>query len=238
MIQTIYVPEHYTGDGVTAALPFTWRILAKSDVLVLAKHPTTGVVTTLVLDSDYTIANDDVDVDVGGDVVLDTPGDWEDYEIFILRETAKTQLVNLTEESPFPVATVNKVFDRLTMMVQELRYLARKALKFANASTFVDVDVPDPEDNQILAWLGGELVNADVSGTTVQIGDEVAVDEEAGFVDVVFATPLSSADYQVVSITTNWNTTADWSNKTVNGFRITFGSQAPASAKAVWRVIP
>lgn len=232
-IQTIYTPEHYTGDGSTAELPFTWRILAKADLIVLAKDPATEEVTTLELDSDYTIDDSDVDTDDGGDVVLDDPAEWEDFEIFLIRHTTRTQLVNIEEGSPFPAATVIKVFDRLTMMIQDLDYRLRQALKFANASTFKDVDVPDPEDGTFLGWQDDVLVNANIG----DLGDEVDVDADEETYQVTFDTPLLNADFEVVSLTANWNTTLTWSNKLTTGFLITFGTPAPADAKLTWRVI-
>lgn len=222
MIQTQYEPEHYVGDGVTANLPFTWRILAKTDVIVLAKDAD-GVVTTLELDTDYTIDDEDVNTADGGDVVLTTPATWDTQDIFIIRETARTQLVNIEEGSAFPAATVTKVFDRLTMMIQELKYLSRKALKFAAASEFVDVDVPDPEDNKFLTWLDDVLVNSAVGIVT---GNQ-AVTGNQGSVAVTFVEAQADANYTVIFTNPDWQSTTVVSDKLASGFTVTFGTASP-----------
>lgn len=223
-ISTIYTPEHYTGDGTTANLPFSWRILAKTDVLVLARDAD-DVVTTLELDTDYTIADADVDTADGGDVVLTTPATWDTQEIWVIRDTAKTQLTNIEEGSPFPAAVVTKVFDRLTMMIQELKYLSRKALKFANASTFVDVDVPDPEDSKFLTWLNGLLINSAVGIVTgVQ-----AVTGSQGSVAVTFVDAQPDANYTVIFLNPDWQSTVVASSKLTTGFTATFGTQSPVA---------
>lgn len=119
-ISTGYIPEEYVSDGVDVTYPFTWRILAKANLIAKVTDPVTGVVTTLELNTDYTIADADVDTDDGGDVVLDAPR-TSGHIINFYRTTSRTQLVNLTD-SVFPAAVVTKVFDRLTMMIQELEY--------------------------------------------------------------------------------------------------------------------
>jgi hypothetical protein len=231
-IQTQYLPEHYVGDGTTADLAFTWRILAKTDIIVLARDAD-DVVTTLTLDSDFTILDADVNTSSGGTVTLVVPATWDTQDIFIIRDTARTQLVNIEEGSPFPSATVVKVFDRLTMMIQELKYLYRQSLHFSLASTFKDIDVPDPENGTFLGWLDNLLINANIG----DMGDEEDVTQDAETFQVTFGSPLANADYQIVSLTANWTTTATWSNKLTTGFLVTFSSPAPASARLVWRVI-
>jgi len=231
MIQTQYTPSHYTGNGTLDTYGFSFRILAKSDLLVLTRDAD-DVVVTLQLDSDYTIDDAYVDVDGGGSVVLTDPL-ADGTELFFIRDTARTQLVNIEEGSPFPTATVIKVFDRLTMMLQELKYLTRKALKFANASTFVDVDVPDPDNGALLSWLNDLLINTNIGDQ----GEEIDVTAGLGEVDITFATPLADANYQVIAITTNWNTTTNWSDKLTTGFTITFGTVAPTGAKLSYRIL-
>jgi hypothetical protein len=230
-IQSQYTPDHYTGDDVEDTFEFTFRILAKVDMIVYTRDED-DVVTILELDSDYTIDDADVNTDDGGSVVLTDPLP-DGTELFLVRDTTRTQLVNIEEGSPFPSATVTKVFDRLTMMIQELKYLYRQALHFSNASTFKDIEVPDPEDGTFLGWLNDLLVNANIG----DLGAEVSVTEDEEDYQVTFDSPLANADYQIVSITPSWNTTYSWSDKLTTGFLITFGTPAPADAKLVWRVI-
>jgi len=220
-ISTQYTPETYVGDGVTAALPFTWRILAKTDIVVQAKDPDTGEVTTLDLDSDYTIDDGDVDNNSGGDVVLSTPADWDGFTIKISRRTARTQLVNIVEGSTFPAAVITKALDRLTMFVQELwqRFGTPGAEQFTRWDEFaqiLQVDTP----------------------TLGVLGAEVDVDEGVMFHDITFAEALADTAYEILPASFNWPNNGWWSNKTTAGFRWNFSNESPASAKMVWKVNP
>lgn len=118
-VQTIYSPDTYTGDGTEDTYEFTFRILAKPDLVATVTDATTGIVTQLILGVDYTIDDAYVNTSNGGEIVLNDP--LGDGDLMVLsRETAQTQLVNLEESGVFPAAVVTKVFDRLTMMIQDL----------------------------------------------------------------------------------------------------------------------
>ena len=127
MIQTIYDPERYVGNNTVAVFAFNWRILAKTDLLVLSRA-IDGTVTTLTVDSDYTVPPSSINNPSGGSITLIAGNLATGVQLFIVRATAETQLVHIEEGSPFPTATVEEVFDRLTMMIQELRYLLRQTL--------------------------------------------------------------------------------------------------------------
>ena len=154
MISTIYVPDHYPGDGVEDTFAFSWRILAKTDLVVLTKVIATGVVATLVLDTDFTVDDADVDTDDGGVIVLVDPATDlpTGTSIYILRHTARTQLVNLEEGLGFTPALVMKALDRLTMIAQEQDEELSRALKFGQVSSYDDIDVPDPQADKVLGW--------------------------------------------------------------------------------------
>lgn len=166
-IQSIYSPDHYSGDDVEDTFEFTFRILAKADLVAYTRDED-DVIAILELDSDYEIDDADVDTDDGGSVVLTDPLP-DGTELFLVRKTTRTQLVNIEEGSPFPAAVVTKVFDRLTMMIQDVDYRLRQALAFSNASTFNDKDAPEPTNGKPLAWLSTALVNT--SGATVILDD-------------------------------------------------------------------
>lgn len=160
-ISTIYSPEHFVGDGTQDTYEFSWRILAKTDLVAITKT-TLGVVTVLVLDTDYTIADADVNNSAGGEIVLtvDLPNT---VELFLIRATARTQEINIPEGQAFPSSVVNEGFDRLTMMIQEIDYAIRQCLRFPNSSTFVDIEVPEPENSLLLQWSSLILANSDGS---------------------------------------------------------------------------
>jgi hypothetical protein len=235
MIQTQYQPDSYAGNNIADTFAFNWPILAKSDLVAKTKVVATGVVAILILDIDYTI--DDLDVGIaanGGDVVLTNPL-ATGTNLYLLRRTPLVQLDQIKEAGVFPAAMVMEMADRLTMMIQEADWRLRTALKFADTSDFFDIDVPDPQDNYYLGWLNNLLINTSLG----QLGNSVTVTGSATFTDITFAAALPDTDYQIVSLVTSWNTTTSFANKTVNGFRVNYGTAAPGGGGTlVWRVNP
>ncbi len=217
-LQTIYLPEHYTSNGSQTDYPFSWRILAKSDLIAITRT-TAGLETVLTLDSDYTINDLDVNTPDGGDVLLTVPLP-AGVQLFLVRDTVKTQLVNIEEGSPFPAATVTKVFDRMTMMIQELIYLYRQTLHFSNASIFKDITLTDPQANRVLAWnaaandienviapVGGAGITPVIIAVTVVVAQvSVTVTHNLGSVTariIGFSSTFHAGGFKVVSQTTN-----------------------------------
>jgi len=204
-IQSQYTPDVYEGDGIEDTFTFTFRILAKADLTVMVRT-SADIVTTLELNSDYTIDNSDVDAAGGGDVVLTDPL-ADGSKIFLIRNTTRTQLVNIIEGSPFPAEVVTRVFDRHLMMIQELYYLNRKALKFANSSEFLDIDVPEPEAGALLQWNSDETALQNVIASTLGLTHTiVTVDVLAGESTIVIAHGLGSSSAKLIGFTPTWQT--------------------------------
>lgn len=234
MIETIYSPEHYVGDGVTASLPFTWRILAKSDLTVYAKNAA-GIVTTLQLGTDYTIPNDDVDDDMGGDVILTDPTFWNTQDIFIVRNTAKTQLTHMPDGFPFSTAAVEKSLDRITMFAQELLYLYRQTLHFQQSSEAVDIILPDPEAGKLLQYNsdadGMDNVLASGLDLTHTIIGPIAVAE--GDITAVITHNLNSASASLIGFSASWHTSHKVVSQTANAITIEFGTSVPTGGGTI-----
>ena len=186
MIQSAFTPDYYVGTGLLTDYAFTFRILRKADILVQTKT-SGGTVTDLVLDTDYTIANAYVNNPAGGQLVLATALE-SGTELFLTRQTALTQLVHLEEGAPIPSSVFEEVFDRLTMMAQELTYLARKALHFPTTSTVVDV-VLAPADISAVVTHGLNDSNAKIIGfsstfhTAFKVVSQTANDITVGLTD-------------------------------------------------------
>lgn len=233
MIQNQYTPEHYTGDGVTANLPFAWRILTKTDLTVYAVS-TAGAISTLTLDTDYTIADADVDTEEGGDVVLTVPATWDDYEIFLVRGTSMTQLVHMPEGAPFSTAAVEKVLDRLTMMAQELKYLYRQSIHYPTASAAVDVTLAEPEAGNLIQYntAADAFDNTTASSLslthTIVTQAVVATDTTA-----VITHNLGSASANLVGFSSSWHTSFIVLSQDANTITIEFGTECPAGGGTI-----
>lgn len=105
----------YTGNGVTTAFPYTFRIYKKSDLLVTVIDLDENI-TALVLDTNYTVTS--AGTYQGGNVVLTTslPNGWQ---ISISRELPVTQETDLRNQGKFFADVHEDAFDKLTMLIQQ-----------------------------------------------------------------------------------------------------------------------
>lgn len=114
-----YSPAGGLGNGVTTVFPCGWRCLDESHLVVVKTLISSGLETTLVLDTDYTVQNagtaDDAQVTLT--VALSAL-----YSLSIVRDTPILQEVDLRPQGPYEADTIETMFDRLTMIAQEERY--------------------------------------------------------------------------------------------------------------------
>lgn len=122
----------YTGTNTANQVcPFPYLFFDNTD-LVVTKLTSANVLTTLVLNTDYSVTG--AGVSSGGSVTIfaATP---TSTKITIVRDLPETQLVSLTTGDRLPASTLEKAFDKLTMLVQELSRGLNKALRFSSAVT-------------------------------------------------------------------------------------------------------
>ncbi|EOV5849339.1 hypothetical protein ACOAAE_000674 [Citrobacter freundii] len=115
----------YTGNGVTTSFPYTFRIFKKSDLVVQVADLSENI-TELVLDTDYTVTG--AGGYTGGNVILSTPL-TSGYQISISRELPVTQETDLRNQGKFFAEVHEDAFDKLTMLIQQVRSWLRLALR-------------------------------------------------------------------------------------------------------------
>ncbi len=106
----------YTGNNTTTAFSFPYRFLANSH-LTVSLVSATGAETVQVLDSDYTVTG--AGETAGGTVTM-TTAPTSTQELIIERIVPITQATDLRPNDRFPAETVEQVFDKLTMIAQQL----------------------------------------------------------------------------------------------------------------------
>jgi hypothetical protein len=106
----------YTGNGVTTAFSFPYRFLANSHLRVSLVSAAGGE-TVQTLNSDYTVTG--AGVSAGGTVTM-TTAPTSTQELIIERIVPITQATDLRPNDRFPAETVEQVFDKLTMIDQQL----------------------------------------------------------------------------------------------------------------------
>ncbi|EBS6669981.1 hypothetical protein A4K10_20290 [Salmonella enterica subsp. enterica serovar Mbandaka] len=117
--------NEYTGNGVTTMFPYTFRIFKKSDLVVQVVDLNENI-TVLALDTDYTVTG--AGGYVGGNVILATAL-ADGYQISISRELPVTQETDLRNQGKFFAEVHEDAFDKLTMLIQQVRSWFSLALR-------------------------------------------------------------------------------------------------------------
>ncbi len=155
----------YTGDGTSSSFSFSFNIYKTSDLVIQKVLISTGVSTTLTLNSDYTVTLTHA-VPTPGSITLTAGALATTYKLVILRSLPLTQLINITD--PYyttPAATWNEAHDRATMLAQQLQeQLSRGLLGPTTSST--QITLPTGVAGLCLGWdgTGTALSNLTCSG--------------------------------------------------------------------------
>ena len=120
----------YTQSGTTTAWPVPYKFLDNEDLIVITTVD--DVDTTLVLDTDYTVAG--AGDDDGGTVTI-SPAVATGTRVTIYREIDLDQPTELTTAGGWFPKVHEAVFDRLTMIDQQLQEQLDRAVKLAPSTT-------------------------------------------------------------------------------------------------------
>ncbi|HGU0907949.1 TPA: hypothetical protein ACM6V8_000738 [Escherichia coli] len=117
--------NEYTGNGVTTTFPYTFRIFQKSDLVVQVVDLDENI-TQLTMDADYSVT--EAGGYKGGNVIL-SKALANGYQISISRELPVTQETDLRNHGKFFAEVHEDAFDKLTMLIQQVRSWFRLALR-------------------------------------------------------------------------------------------------------------
>ncbi|MED9192466.1 hypothetical protein RCN06_16945 [Escherichia marmotae] len=117
--------NEYTGNGVTTSFPYTFRIFKKSDLVVQVVDLDENI-AVLALDTDYAVTG--AGGYSGGNVIL-SKALANGYQISISRELPVTQETDLRNQGKFFAEVHEDAFDKLTMLIQQVRSLFGLALR-------------------------------------------------------------------------------------------------------------
>lgn len=106
----------YNGDNATTVFPFAYKVFEASHLVVVRKTISGGALTTLTLNTDYTVQG--LRLSAGGSVTLPSPLSSA-YQLIITRSTPKTQTTDLKNQGKFYPEIHEDALDKLTMLVQE-----------------------------------------------------------------------------------------------------------------------
>lgn len=117
--------NEYTGNGVTTSFPYTFRVFKESDLVVQVVDLNENI-TVLVLDTDYIVTG--AGGYNGGNVIL-SKALANGYQISISRELPVTQETDLRNQGKFFAEVHEDAFDKLTMLIQQVRSWFSLALR-------------------------------------------------------------------------------------------------------------
>lgn len=171
----------YTQSGTTTAWPVPYKFLDNEDLIVITTVD--DVDTTLVLDTDYTVAG--AGDDAGGTVTI-SPAVATGTRVTIYREIDLDQPTELTTAGGWFPKVHEAVFDRLTMIDQQLQEQLDRAVKLAPTTTLNPDTVAEElfearDDAQMAAAAAEDSASAaqGYAGTAVSAMDAAALSEAA-----------------------------------------------------------
>lgn len=141
----------FTGNGVTTAFPFSFKVFAASDVAVTRADPL-GAETALVLNSDFTVAlNPDQDAAPGGTVTLAAPL-ATGHRLAVTSVVPNLQPTDITNNGGFYPRVIEDALDRHVAQIQQIDEKVDRALKVAITSTLGDQALPSPVAGMLIGW--------------------------------------------------------------------------------------
>lgn len=132
----------YAGNGATTTFPTTFQFLDGSDLFVQTINATSNAITTLALNTDYTVTGGGFDVSGGGSVVLNTAL-ASGYNLIITHGEDLTQTTELLEGEAFPAQTFEERLDYITLGLHQLQDEINFAPKLPTYSTLGPITFPD-----------------------------------------------------------------------------------------------
>lgn len=147
-IETTVNRWDFVGNGIWTQAHFTGLVFNAADLVVKQTTPG-GVVTTLVLNSQYTVTNNYPLP--GGDIVFSSPFP-DQYKLAVIRRLDLKQSTGFRNQGAFFAELHEDAFDRLTMIAQQHDEQIGRAPSLKESSTYKNLTVDDPIASQYLRW--------------------------------------------------------------------------------------
>lgn len=143
----------YIGNNVTTQFSYDFRVEDKTQLTVFETDNSVdpAVITTLTVDTDYTVNN--IGTDGGGTIdrvagALPTGDEW-----YIRSDYIATQLTDLESQGGFFPDVHEAVMDKTTFLIQQHNDLIRRSVRFSDSySGNADTSLPAPDAGKTLAW--------------------------------------------------------------------------------------
>ena len=231
----------FNGNDSATSFPFTFKVFSKEDIQVELTD-TAAVITTLVLDSDYSVSvNADQDASPGGTVTYPISGSplALGEKLVVLGALENEQVTDLPAGGAYRAKVVEDALDRTVIQIQQIAEQIGRALTLPASAATANTTLPAPEANQLIGWnsTADALVNQDpVSLATIVafgtaradafVGDGTTV----GFTLTSNPGALANLDVSVGGVVQRPTTDYTWSGTT-----LTFTSAPPLGVPVLAR---
>lgn len=118
----------HNGNGVTKVFPIPFRFFKNTDLFVYLYDTTTNLSVPLALDVDYTLTGAGNPTADGNLTTVATYAAGK--QISVIRDMPVQQLTDIVNQGPFFPEIHENVFDRLTMMIQDIGTAGGNAIRF------------------------------------------------------------------------------------------------------------
>ena len=189
-------------------LDFDFPIYEKAHIRIIRTR--SGTTADLVLDTDYTIANDQLEVTAGGTAVLagaSTPAVAGDVYTLLL-DVPEARTTDFTQVGPFLKETLNEELDLYAQMAQGLRRDVNKSISMEATSALTGVTAPDPESGKVLVG------NSTNDGYVNSVPADLDLAVVSAFVETLLDDTTAAAFMTTLGITAFAQTILDDANAT------------------------
>lgn len=139
----------YSGNGVTLVFPYTFPIIAETDMTVTL-IAADGAETDLALGADFTVTGEGTES--GGNVTLLVAAPAIGVTVLLLRLVPYTQPTDLKNQGSFYPLTYERMVDRTEMQVQQLKNRQDLSLELPAYVTGVSTTLPVPVASNLIGW--------------------------------------------------------------------------------------
>ncbi len=176
----VRVAGPFLGNGTASNFSFAFKVFAATDLDVIRLASNTGVESTLVLNSDYSVTlNGDQNSNPGGSITLLAGALASGFTLTITSDIANLQPTDLTNQGGFYPEVITDSLDRATIQIQQISDIGDRTLKIPiSDGTGLDMELPTAAQraNSFLAFdSSGEptVLTAGTSGAPATITRQV-----------------------------------------------------------------
>jgi hypothetical protein len=133
----------FNGTGSASVFSFTFKVFSASDLDVIRLNSSTGVETTLVLTTDYTVTlNGNQNTNPGGSVTLVAGALASGFTLTITSDIANLQPTDLTNQGGFYPEVITDSLDRATIQIQQMFEDVGRSLKGPISDGSLNMELP------------------------------------------------------------------------------------------------